>query len=179
MQRGDLNIIYNDYYNDLKFNDVLSKSISITNLLFEFISDSDKYIYIDFCDNYYYHLFHNIIGKIFAYFPNIMIITPMESDGSMVLNVINKDTKFIYTNNCFYLTECNVFDGEFFDHVIHFVKFYDKDGEFELVNNVDLSEYSWVKTIGLSLFEPIHSILDVYTHPKLDIYINPDGYVEF
>lgn len=178
MDRSDINTIYSDYYNDLKVNDLIQNSHFIGNLLLEYLSDNVKYIYIDNYDDYYYYLYHLLLQKIFSNFPNIKIVTPIIDNNIKQLYVINKDTTFIYNNNGIIPVDTEIFNGEIFDCVFHFCKYYDNYGYYELINNIDLSNYTAVKVIGLCIFEPVYKILDYIEYPKLDSYIYPDGCVD-
>ena len=54
MLRSDINIIYNDYYDDLKASALFDKSVLISNHIIDYLTKDTKNIYIDIYDDYYF-----------------------------------------------------------------------------------------------------------------------------
>ena len=138
----------------------------LSNLVLDYLSDDNEYIYIDNYDDFYYYTFHILLQKIFSRFPNIKVVISISDDDRYNLYEIDKDAKFLFTK-----------DG-FIDYIFFFCKFYDKYGYYEPINNYDLSHISAVRTIGICLFEPIYEILDYTEQPKLNAFIYPDGCID-
>lgn len=178
MLRSDIGIIYNDYYDDLKVKDLIKRSDMLSNLVLDYLSDNNEYIYIDNYDDFYYYTFHILLQKIFSRFPNIKVVISISDGEGYNLYEIDKDTKFLFTKEGVVPDSNTIFDGEFIDYIFFFCKFYDKYGYYEPINNYDLSHISAVRTVGICLFEPIYEILDNNINYKLDSYIYPDGCID-
>lgn len=174
MLRSDIGIIYNDYYDDLKVKDLIKTSDMLSNLVLDYLSDDNEYIYIDNYDDFYYYTFHILLQKIFSRFPTIKVVISINNNDVYELYEIDKDTKILFTKDGIIPDSTIIFDGEFIDYIFFFCKFYDKYGKYEPINNFDLSHISAVRTIGICLFEPIYEILDYTEEPKLNAFIYPD-----
>jgi|SaaInlStandDraft_6_1057023.scaffolds.fasta_scaffold11016_2 hypothetical protein len=179
MNKNDINIIYNNYYNNLKYNDIKSFNNSICKILLREILDSEiKIIYLDIDYDYYQNLYHYILNCIFNDYPDIQIISPFYYNNNLILCIIDKNTKFILKNNNIFPNELIYFNGEFIDYKIVFLKYFTKDNKYELINDINLSFISSVKTIGVCYFEPIYYDNNINSE-QADIIIYNDTFYEF
>lgn len=178
MLRSDINIIYNDYYNDLKASALFNKSVLLSNHIFDYLTKDISYIYIDFYNDYYFFLFHMLIREIFNQFENINIVVPISDGHNIQLIELNKNSKFIFTKNGFTPVDCDIFDGEYVDKIFRFCKFFDKIGNYELINDIILTNLTSQSVIGICIFDPIYEILDFTNMEKLNSYIFPDAAID-
>ena len=179
MLRSDINIIYNDYYNDIKACDLFDNSILIARLVLEYLSKDITNIYIDTCDSFYYNiLFNNLLKEIFNHFQNINIIIPINNNSNIELIKLDKNSKFICTEEGFYPSNYNKFNGEYVDIIFRFCKYFDKIGNYELINNINLTNLKSEILIGLCLFEPVYEISDFINNEKLNSYIYPEACID-
>ena len=187
MQREDLNIIYDDFYNQLTYNDVVEKINNITTLLLnEIITNKTKYIFFD--KNIYNSLdintllFKNIISKIFDMYPYICVVSPHMIDSKIYLIKLTKDTYYKIEYSEYRPIYSDIYNGEYFDLTIINCKYVDNNGYFESFYNEEygLEKFSTVEVIGLCLFEPIYDIKRKYTNEsRLSTLINSSGFIEF
>lgn len=176
MEKTELELIYRDYYNNLKYSEIIKNNNCIINILYsDIFLDSTAYIYITTDYNHYKLLFQQFIGTIFNHFPNIKIISPFIKDDKYIDYMIDKDTVFTMKNNNIYPINALVFDKEFVDYTIAFVKYHDKNGYFESMENYDLSHFSTVKTIGICYFDKFYYNNTLFSD-KFSILVTPDGY---
>ena len=178
MLRSDINIIYNDYYDDLKASALFDKSVLISNHIIDYLTKDTKNIYIDIYNDYYYFLFYILIRKIFNHFEDINIIVPINDGCNIQLIELNKNSKFTFTKNGFTPVDCDIYDGEYVDKIFRFCKFFDKLGNYELVNDIILTNLTTQSVIGICIFEPIYEILDFTNIGKLNSYIYPDAAID-
>ena len=61
---------------------------------------------------------------------------------------------------------------------LDFVNFFDKIGNYELANDIILTNLTTQSVIGICIFEPIYEILDFTNMEKLNSYIYQDAAID-
>ena len=187
MHRDNINIVYDDFYNQLTYNEVIEKINSMTTILLsEIITNQTKFVFIERninnTNDFTTLLYKNIISNIFQEYPYICVISPYKIDDTLYLIKLTKDTYYKIEYNEYRPIYSDLYEGEYFDLTIIHCKFVGNSGYFENMynDNYGLDKYLTVEIVGLCLFEPLYDIKQIYTdESRLSTLINSSGFIEF
>ncbi len=168
MLKVEITPIYKDYINALTNKQIanLSKKISRT-ISYEYIDDNISSLYIDIpdCKNRLFNSW-NIVDEILNDKPHIKVITSYKVNDEYKLFEINSETQFERKHGMFKPVNAVEYNGEHIDFIFILVDYFDQYGHFVYNNRINLDNYSYIKLIGMSFFNPIYQIKDIYSNEK-------------
>jgi|APSaa5957512535_1039671.scaffolds.fasta_scaffold78568_2 5-formyltetrahydrofolate cyclo-ligase len=181
MLKTEVRQIYRDYTDSLTCSQVKYLSSKISNsIINDFILDEISTVYIDTQNDKELFNSWNIIDYIIENRPDITLVTPYLVDNEYKLFKITSTTCYYRENGCFNPIEAEEYDGDHIDFIFINVQCFDKKGYFIHSDKINLDNYQALKLIGMSFFEPVYKIQDIFINErKLDACIIPNEYYEF